>query len=211
MVAAKKTEEVVTIKAPNFEILSIKIKGVAPLCQARFSKKAELMANMQDTTTKSKKQRVARDYDKDMRDALHVSTEGWYGIPASAFRNAAIDVCRMVGFKMTHAKMSVFIEADGFDLHEGQPLVRLLVGEPERLDMATRNANGSVDVRSRPMWRDWGAVVRVRFDADQFKRSDVVNLISRAGMQVGVGEGRPFSKSSAGMGFGMFEVEAYTE
>ena len=32
------------------------------------------------------------------------------------------------------------------------------------------------------------------------------NLIARVGMQVGVGEGRPDSKQSAGLGFGLFDV-----
>ena len=35
---------------------------------------------------------------------------------------------------------------------------------------------------------------------------DVANLIMRAGMQAGIGEGRPFSKESAGIGYGLFEV-----
>jgi hypothetical protein len=35
---------------------------------------------------------------------------------------------------------------------------------------------------------------------------DIVNLISRVGLQVGVGEGRPDSKQSAGLGFGLFQI-----
>ena len=107
---------------------------------------------------------------------------------------------------MTHAKMSVFVAADGFDEIDGVPLVRLVAGKPERVDMATRNATGVADIRVRPMWRKWGAELRLRYDADQFTASDVVNLLSRAGEQVGVGEGRPFSKSSNGLGYGTFRV-----
>jgi hypothetical protein len=73
--------------------------------------------------------------------------------------------------------------------------------------MATRNATGVADIRVRPMWRKWALNVVLRFDADQFTTSDVVNLLSRAGEQVGIGEGRPFSKSSNGLGFGTFTVE----
>jgi hypothetical protein len=36
--------------------------------------------------------------------------------------------------------------------------------------------------------------------------TDVVNLISRVGLQVGIGEGRPDSKQSAGLGYGLFEI-----
>jgi hypothetical protein len=57
------------------------------------------------------------------------------------------------------------------------------------------------------MWRELAAVLNIRYDADQFSATDVMNLIARVGMQVGIGEGRPDSKQSAGMGFGTFEVE----
>lgn len=67
---------------------------------------------------------------------------------------------------------------------------------------------GVADIRWRPMWEQWSAKVRVRWDANQFSAQDVVNLLSRAGMQVGIGEGRPDSKASNGMGWGMFEVLA---
>jgi len=33
-----------------------------------------------------------------------------------------------------------------------------------------------------------------------------VNLIARAGEQVGIGEGRPYSKQSNGLGYGIFKV-----
>ena len=36
--------------------------------------------------------------------------------------------------------------------------------------------------------------------------ADVVNLIARVGIQVGIGEGRPDSKMSAGLGYGLFEL-----
>jgi len=39
-----------------------------------------------------------------------------------------------------------------------------------------------------------------------FTSSDVVNLFNRVGAQVGIGEGRPDSKASAGLGFGLFEI-----
>lgn len=203
-------DNVITIKAPRFTTLTCRIRGSAPYMQARFSEKARqaMMAKMAEgQSAKGKKVREARDFDADFRIAQHVSTEGWVGIPAAAFRNAMIDVCRMVGFKMTHARMSVFVEADGFDAVDGAPLVRLIAGDPERTELAVRNQTGVVDVRIRPMWRDWQADVRVRFDLDQFKPDDVLNLLARAGLQVGVGEGRPFSRESNGMGFGLFNVE----
>ena len=207
---ARQSLDVVTISPPQFERIRLRLVGTAPYMQARFSAKAmQAMKSKMEAgpTAKKGRRKDARDFDDDFRAAQHIAADGWNGVPAAALRNACIDVCRMVGFKMTHARMSIFVEADGFDKVDGTPLVRLSAREPERVDMATRNATGVADIRVRPMWREWALNVVIRFDADQFTTSDVVNLISRAGEQVGIGEGRPFSKSSNGLGFGTFTVE----
>lgn len=202
--------ETIVIKPPRFRTIAVQIKGTSPYMQARFSEKAGAAMRekmMAGTQANAKKKRDARDFDRDFREAQYVSTDGWNGIPASAFRNASIDVCRMVGYKMTHAKMSIFVEAEGHDARETQPLVRLESPKPpERSEMAVRNATGVLDIRVRPLWREWSATVRVRFDEDQFSTSDVLNLLARAGAQVGIGEGRPYSRDSNGIGFGLFEV-----
>lgn len=205
----KQADAAITISPANFETIALTIEGTAPYMQARFSAKAmqAMMAKQAAGSTARKgTKREARDFDQDFIQAQHLSSDGWNGIPASAFRNACIDVCRMVGFKMTHAKMSVFVEADGLDAVDGVPLVRLIADKPERVDMATRNATGVADIRVRPMWREWKAALRLRYDADQFTTTDVVNLLARAGEQVGVGEGRPYSKSSNGLGYGTFRI-----
>lgn len=202
--------EVIAIKPPKFQRIALRLVGTAPLVQARFSAKAmQLMKAKMAAGSTAKKggAKAARDFDDDFRHAMHVSEDGWVGVPAAALRNACIDVCRMVGYKMTHAKMSIFVEADGLDVVDGAPLIKIDADEPERLDMSVRNATGVADIRVRPMWRKWALNVIFRFDADQFSDQDVVNLISRAGMQVGIGEGRPFSKQSNGLGFGTFAIE----
>lgn len=209
MTKQAKKEEVITISAPNFQRVEVTLIGTAPYMQARFSAKAmqAMMAKMAAGSTARKgTKRDPRDFDEDFKQAMHISTDGWVGVPAAALRNACIDVCRMCGFKMTHAKMSIFVEANGHDVVDGAPLVRLDAPEPERVDMATRNATGVADIRVRPMWREWRLNVVLRFDGDQFTASDVINLISRAGEQVGIGEGRPYSKSSNGLGYGTFKV-----
>lgn len=202
------TSQTFLIKPPNLQTLVIPIVGKSPYMQHRYSKKAEVMAKQkQGATAKNKKAREPRDFERDFREAMHVSTDGWVGIPAPAIRAALISACRVVGFQMTKAKLSVFVEADGLCVKDGTPLVRLLAGEPEMSTMAVRNETGVSDIRARPLWREWGADVRVTFDGDQFTAADVVHLMMRAGLQVGLGEGRPDSKKSAGMGYGLFTVQ----
>jgi hypothetical protein len=199
-------EETCIISPPKFGITDFYIEGVAPLVIERFSKKAELMAKMAEgQSAKNKKNRDARDYEKEAEEARYRSAENWEGMNAAAFRAAMISACRLVGFKMTLAKLSAFIEADGFDRNDGVPLVRIY-GESHTYTAHTRNATGVVDVRSRPMYRNWAARLRVRYDTQQFKMVDVLNLVSRCGLQVGIGAGRPDSKASAGCGFGLFQV-----
>jgi len=169
-----------------------------------------MMAKMAaGSQAKKGKAREARDFEADYRGTMHrCEAPGggeWCGIPAGAFRAACISACRTVGFKMTLAKLSLFVVQDGVDVDDGTPLVRIH-GEPVRIDMPVRNATGVWDVRVRPQWREWHVDLTVRYDADQFSDADVLNLLARAGEQVGVGEGRPDSRNSAGLGWGTFRI-----
>lgn len=201
-----------TIPPPKFKTALFRIRGTAPYVQNKFSAKArEMMKAKQEAgsqATKGKK-RDAKDFQACYEAACHKSDSGWYGIPAPAFRSGLISACRLVGFKMVLAKLSVFIEADGYDqdANERTPLVKISKGKPHYTEMLVKNETGVADIRPRPMWDEgWEAELRVRFDADQFTVEDVANLLMRAGQQVGIGEGRPDSKNSHGMGWGTFEL-----
>jgi hypothetical protein len=203
----------VTIAAPKFRTIAFEIIGLAPYVQLRFSEKArnDMRANMVDgQRAKRGKNKGARDFSIEFPAAMYKTTQGWYGIPAPAFRNAMISACRLVNFTMTRAKLSVFIEADGYDALDGTPLVKI-IGEPEPYESIVRNATGVPDIRVRAMWKKWSAIIRIRYDADQFNGMDVTNLLARVGLQVGIGEGRPDSKNSAGLGFGIFSIEKEKE
>tara|TARA_R100000734_G_C3293357_1_gene84855 strand:+ start:327 stop:968 length:642 start_codon:yes stop_codon:yes gene_type:complete len=205
----KPTTTAVAITPPDFRFLSINLKGTSPLVINRFSAKAmeEMRATQEaGSTSRSKKIREAKDFDALYEGAKHTSEQGWEGIHAAAFRNAAISACRAVGFKMTHAKLAFMVLADGFDKVDGAPLVKLTEGKAEKWVAPTRNATGVIDLRSRPMYRKWGTTLKIRYDAGMLSETDIVNLIARVGMQVGIGEGRPDSKQSAGLGFGLFEI-----
>lgn len=207
-----KQEQSVTISAPNFQVAEFTIVGDAPYVQNKFSAKAKEMMHQTQaagSTARKGKQRQAKDFDEVYRQAQHVAHDGWHGIPAASFRAALISACRLVGFQMTKAKLAVFIIADGFDADEGTPLVRITKGEPQYVEHMVRNATGVADLRARALWREgWEARLRVRFDADLFTMADVANLLLRAGQQVGVGEGRPDSKQSTGMGWGTFAIRS---
>lgn len=199
----------ISITPPDIRTIAIDIEGTAPLVINKFSAKAKEMmmaTQMAGSTAKSRKNREAKDFEDLFNGARHVSSEGWDGIHAASFRNAAISACRAAGFVMTKAKLAIFIEPDGFDADDMTPLVRLTKGEPKMVVSPCRNASGVIDLRPRPTYFPWAATLRINFDAGILTETDVANLISRVGLQVGIGEGRPDSKQSAGVGNGLFKL-----
>ncbi len=217
MAAAKNTAsptQTVTIKPPNFGIASFRVHGLAPLVIHRFSAKTKAQMKQKMETGKaasSKKNREAKATDDLYEESRYRSADGWDGFNASAIRAAMISACRLVGFKMTLAKLSVFVEEDGVDATEPQiPLIRIH-GKPVKQEDMARVETGQPYVTVRAAYHNWSATIRIRFDADQFTLEDVTNLMARVGMQVGIGEGRPDSKNSAGMGWGLFKIEQAQE
>lgn len=207
--AASKAESLV-IAPPNFQIALFKIRGTAPYVQNKFSAKAREQIKLKQeagSTSRKGKKHEPKDFSAAYQGAMHRARDGWAGIPAPAFRNAMISACKAVGFHMTKAKLAVFVLPDGFDETDGTPLVRITKGEPFYHETYARVKSGDPDIRPRPMWDPgWEAETRIRFDADLFTLADVANLLMRVGMQVGIGEGRPDSKDSAGMGWGLFDL-----
>lgn len=185
------------------------IRGSSPYLQNKWTEAAvsKLRSNMAEGSKSAgkRKARDARKFDGEYLEAMHVSTEGWAGIPTAAFRGALISACKLVGFAMTQAKLAIDVIPDGYD-DRGYGLVRIH-GEPQNSEMLVSNANGGPDIRCRPIWKDWYVVLGIQHDGDTFSVQDVGNLINRAGAQVGVGAGRPDSKKSIGLGYGKFQIE----
>jgi hypothetical protein len=207
----------VTIAPPKIERAVYRLRGTAPLVIAAFSFKAQTAMKAKHeagSTAGTKRKREKRNFSDDVYQALHISMptpgfpDGWFGFNATGLKLALVSACRTVGFKMTLAKLGIFVEADGVDKLSGVPLIRIQSPSPYEESIApARNANGGFDLRARPMWREWWMDVSINFDADMFELNDIANLLMRAGLQVGIGEGRADSKQSCGTGWGFFAVE----
>lgn len=212
--AAGKVSKNLVIQPPRFGFAEFQIEGTAPLVMHRFSSKTK--QKMKETMEQgkpagSRKNREPKDTDQTYNEARYIHRDGWDGFHAAAIRNAMISACRLVGFKMTLAKLSIFVVADGYDKDEPQiPLVRI-IGDPVKQEDMARVETGQPYVTVRAAYHDWKAKIKIRWDQDQFTLDDITNLLTRVGMQVGIGEGRPDSKNSAGMGWGLFEIQKTTE
>jgi hypothetical protein len=203
------TEKAVQISRPNFARTTLVLRGTAPFVANNFSHEArELMRAKQAAGSTGKKgtKREAKDFDACYRGSMHVTQDGKPGINSTAFRQAMISACRLVGFKMTMAKLAFKILPDAYDI-DGCGIVLFTKGLPVKVEHAVRNETGVADIRARAMWEPgWEARLTVEYDQDMFTLADLVNLVWRAGAQVGIGAGRPDSHDSAGQGWGLFEV-----
>lgn len=214
LTVSKTINQTVQISPPKIETAVFEIVGTAPLVIHRFSQKAKsaMLATMvAGSVSKKGKKREPLDTDLAYNQARYISREGWDGFNVASIRCALISACRLVGFKMTIAKLSVFVEADGRDALEPEFGLIRIYGKPRKTEMIARVETGQAYITIRPSYDDWSAKVRVRYDAEQFTLQDVSNLLARAGEQVGIGEGRPDSKNSAGMGWGTFRIASKHE
>ena len=110
----KEVQQAVTIPPPNMQLATFLVKGTAPYVQNAFTKKArEKMEAAQREGQRGKKgrKRDPRNFEEEFPQAKHTAIEGWDGIPAAAIRNGLISACRLVNFKMTIAKLSLFVQA----------------------------------------------------------------------------------------------------
>lgn len=201
----------VVITPPRMGETTLLITGIEPLVinalphgtMDRIKKKQE-----EGSTANAKrgKNREAKDFGALYEAAKHQTADGRCGIHAAAFRNGMISACRVAGFAMTLAKLSVFIKADAYSV-AGVPLVLITRGEPKQDERPVRLKSGVIDIRPRPMWAPgWQARVTIQWNMRAFSLTDVTNLLACMGLQVGVGEGRPDSKDSPGCGWGRFVV-----
>lgn len=213
---AKKDEQktmAIDIRAPAYKVIEFEIVGTAAFVANRFSQearemmRADMAAGSKGKVKKRGAERPPKDFDADYIGSMHVSEDGWHGIPATSFKAALVRAASQVGANMTLLKQCLFVEQDGFDQERVTPLVRITHGQPEKFEAYVRNKSGVADIRARARWAPgWRCMLRVRYDADLLSEQSIANMVLRAGLSVGVGAGRPASKDSVGMGWGTFTI-----
>ena len=209
---AKAKKESAVIAALTWIVVEFDLKGTAPLLQCAFSQKAlRIMKDTQaagDAANRKKgRNRPGRDYEAEFHGAAHRSIEGWNGIPAMAIKSAMISGSGSE-YRQMQAKRCIKVVADGYDSVDGSPLVRIF-GEPEPHDSIRRSGPKRIATpRVRAIYRTWTAKVKIKFEKGVYVAADIVNMLMRAGEQIGIGEGRPGSRDSVGMDFGTFSIES---
>lgn len=182
------------------ERLRVPILGTSPLCVHRFSEKAK--RQMLDAMQGRKSPKQPKDPNAEYEAAFYRFEDGGYGHPAVAFKKASVGAARFYGkdVKMTELRQFMFFGGQmGVD---GIQLVRI-DGEPQQREDVVRVGNNGADLRYRPEFREWQAVLDVVYVKSALTRGSVLSLIDAGGMGVGIGEWRPEKNGT----FGTYRID----
>lgn len=214
----------IVIRPPQIGFIRIPITGIEPLLVHAWSQKArdkmrggQMAVPGTDPKVGGKKGHSPRDPHADYNGARYIYRDKkieWDGIPAVAFKGALVGAVRQVsGLAMTDARRMIFVRHDGiaeylspFSCKTQIGLVRIF-GTPEMREDTARNDNGSTDLRYRPQYWPWSAILQIEFNASRLSVEAIVNLVENAGYFEGVCEWRPGSKESNTGQLGRWEVD----
>jgi hypothetical protein len=196
------------VELPHLSIqrVSIPIIGDTPLITHAWSQKArtEMLAKHMK---KAAKGREAKDPWRNFVDCLYWLSDrpedplpadveqGRFGFPAIGLKAAAVNACSSTSKALTKVgtRQAFHIEDE---------FVEILGPPPSMREDITRNATGVPDIRHRPEFQPWGAVLTVRVNTAVMSVEQVVALFDLAGFAVGIGDWRP----ERGGPYGRFHV-----
>jgi hypothetical protein len=195
----------INIKRLGRVTYSIPIIGVTPLITQRWSEKSrnQMLSKQQ---TKARAAKEAKDPEANFEAARYRLVDGADGMPATAFKAAIVHAARLFsGVTQVSLKQMLLVLPDGID-SRGDQLVRLEYDTVTMREDTPRNASGVADLRYRPQYDGWRAVLRIQVVAGQIDAQSLVALVDAAGSG-GVGEWRPTSPKSATGSYGTFQVD----
>jgi len=112
-----------------------------------------------------------------------------FGFPAVGFKACAIRGGKPLGMVMTDMRGAFHIAREFVEIH----------GERTMRNDMTRNSGGNPDVRFRPEWKTWWAVLPVTYSPNVVSAEAVLNMLNMGGFGCGVGDWRPNKGGSCGM------------
>jgi len=198
-----KTDRIEISRIASERIL-IPIIGTMPLIMCKFPEKAKRA--MLDAMQGRKPPKTKRDPQADFEAAMWRLKDG-YGFPAVAFKAATIGAARFYGkaVSMTELRQLIFFRGELSVDEPPQALVPLTCDEPVMREDYVRISQSGTDLRYRPEFKNWSAVLDVTFVTSCLARESLLSLIDAGGMG-GVGEWRPAGKKSSG-DFGTYAID----
>lgn len=194
-----KQDKVITIPAPDIQVLKTTIIGTSPLICHKWSEKAKRMIQEKQAGEK-KKVRAIREPKEEYLSSYYRNSNKKIAFPALCIKQAMVNSARNIeGVTMTLLRGSVFVVGD----KDG--LIQVKYGkERMREDMVRLGGiSNPADIRYRGELLDWSMEFMIKFNADVISATMVLNLLQTAGFACGLGEWRPERNGD----FGTFEVK----
>jgi hypothetical protein len=199
-------EKTIEITAPDFRSLLITVRGRPPglLCD-NYPERVKEDLKWREANPNKKVPKQARDPEREYRESLYVVAEengqpAVYGFPAMAFKKAMIAAAdRFVGLDRMGPTLGGAIQIESPD---GELLPLLRTSKPLRREDSRGIQGKRSSLVYRAWFTEWEADIPLSYDADILGEEQVINLLARAGEQVGIGNWRSEKKGI----FGRFEV-----
>jgi hypothetical protein len=185
------------------ETWRVPIEGTSPLIVHNFSEKSK--RQMLEAQQGKKRLKDIRDPQAEFEAAFYrinnpVTGELSYGFPVTAFKAATIGAARFYDKSVSMTALRQFMFMRGI-LTDGDPqqLVEI-TGEPRMREDVVRlgGPSRSADLRYRPEFPVWSAVLEVTFVTSSISLGSVLSLIDAGGLGIGVGEWRPEKRGEFG-------------
>lgn len=188
------TDAQIEISPIPAETIAVPIRGTAPLIMHRFSEKARKA--LLDAMQGRRSPKEAKNPEAEYQAALYHLKGGGYGFPATGFKQATIGAARFYpkNVTMTALRQALFFRGEPGD--DGQLMVGI-DGEPVMSEQVVRVGQGT-DLRYRPIFNEWTAVLEVTYVTSALTRASVVSLIDAGGLGVGIGDWRPERNGTMG-------------
>lgn len=208
--AKAKEVQAISIPKPDIRVMEVPVIGDARLVIHKWSEKAiQMIKDKQAGKARPKKEN--RNPLQEYEQSQYIDAEeGWNGFPVNGFKSSLVGACRYCeGITMVMARGVLHVEADGVD-KSGVELIRLHGDGPHMRQDMVRIAMGTADIRYRAEFRQWQALVRVKFNANVISEEQLFNLFQLAGLHCGIGEGRPSAPKNT-MDWGYFHPATQEE
>jgi hypothetical protein len=183
---------------------SVPIIGVTPLIAHKWAEKSKNMM-LEKQQTKARPVKEFRVPEDDFNAARYRLSDGSDGMPATAFKAAIVHAARLhTGITQVALKQMLIVIGDGTD-ENGDQLVRISYDDLKMRTDTPRNSGGTADLRFRPQYDGWSAMLQIVVVSGQLDEESLLALVDAAGMG-GVGDWRPTSPKSATGSYGTFRV-----
>ena len=189
----------VEIKPFNIKKVTIEIEGISPLVVHAFSEKSRKMIEDKQQGKAKNAKHPERNPEEDYELAKHKSPLGWEGFPAAGFKAAMLRGAKIIGLVMKDTQTSMFVVADCMETQ----LVRIIGESRLRTDMV-RVGMGTADVRYRPEYVNWSAILTIEYNAGMVSIDEIHQMLAAAGYGCGLGEMRP---EKTKFSFGRFKIK----